>query len=242
MHWARAYLGLAALGVVGIAALTAPADASVCSVFRHRPCAPTYCSPFSHHPCRPFYGFPLGENLQLTITSPSAENASPEQKAAASQVHSDHAAGPDEHTGSASAGQTGEAPAVDAQDSGAQDSGAHDAGSQGGDTHDIDNIHGMFAALRSCWQPPPQDQAREGMQMSVRFSFTHDGKLKGPPRITYILPGVSDETKQVYAQSIKDTLDRCTPMPFTAGMAGAIAGRPIAVRFIDNRKPTEEHP
>ena len=77
--------------------------------------------------------------------------------------------------------------------------------------------------------------------MSVRFSFTRDGKLKGPPRITYILPGVSDETKQAYERSIKDTLERCMPMPFTEGMAGAIAGYPIAIRFIDNRKPHEEH-
>ena len=30
-------------------------------------------------------------------------------------------------------------------------------------------------------------------------------------------------------------LERCSPMPFTKGMAGAIAGRPIAIRFIDDR-------
>jgi hypothetical protein len=233
MRSGRTYLGLLALGVGGLTALAAPADASVCSVFRHRPCAPTYCSPFSHHPCRPFYGFPLGENLQLTITTASAENKSADQnKAAASQGASDQrASGSDEHPATA-----GGAVAPDAHEAGAQSSGPQD-----GDTHDIDNIHGMFAALRSCWQPPPQAQAREGMQMSVRFSFTHDGKLKGPPRITYSLPGTSDETKQAYQRAIMDTLDRCTPMPFTEGMAGAIAGYPIAIRFIDDRKPNEEH-
>ena len=37
--------------------------------------------------------------------------------------------------------------------------------------HDLDTIGDLFAALRSCWSPPPADTAREGMQMSVRFSF-----------------------------------------------------------------------
>ena len=34
----------------------------------------------------------------------------------------------------------------------------------------------------SCWSPPPADTAREGMQMSVRFSFKRSGEMIGPPR------------------------------------------------------------
>jgi hypothetical protein len=30
-------------------------------------------------------------------------------------------------------------------------------------------------------------------------------------------------------------LKRCVPLHFSAGMAGAVAGRPIAIRFVDNR-------
>ena len=30
--------------------------------------------------------------------------------------------------------------------------------------HDLDTIGDLFAALRSCWAPPPDDTAREGMQ------------------------------------------------------------------------------
>src|SRR3954468_20267327 len=33
--------------------------------------------------------------------------------------------------------------------------------------HDLDTIGDLFAALRACWSPPPADQSREGMQMSV---------------------------------------------------------------------------
>ena len=45
--------------------------------------------------------------------------------------------------------------------------------------HDLDTIGDLFAELRSCWSPPPADAAREGMQMSVRFSFKRSGEIIG---------------------------------------------------------------
>ncbi len=48
--------------------------------------------------------------------------------------------------------------------------------------HDLDSIGDLFAALRSCWTPPPADSAREGMQMSVRFSFKRSGEIIAAPR------------------------------------------------------------
>ena len=41
--------------------------------------------------------------------------------------------------------------------------------------------------------------------------------------------------REAYLQAITSTLERCTPMPFTDAMGGAVAGRPIAIRFIDDR-------
>src|SRR5207302_6673549 len=35
----------------------------------------------------------------------------------------------------------------------------------------LDTLTAMFDALRHCWVPPPREEARAGMQMSVRFSF-----------------------------------------------------------------------
>jgi hypothetical protein len=74
------------------------------------------------------------------------------------------------------------------------------------------------------------------MQMSVRFAFNRNGGIIGEPRVTYATPGVDDDTRKTYRAAIKDALDRCTPLPFSAGMGGAIAGRPIAIRYVDNRK------
>jgi hypothetical protein len=45
--------------------------------------------------------------------------------------------------------------------------------------HDLDSIADLFAALRSCWTPPPAAAAKEGMQMTVRFSFKRSGDLIG---------------------------------------------------------------
>jgi hypothetical protein len=101
--------------------------------------------------------------------------------------------------------------------------------------HRLDTIGDMFNALRACWVPPPQDEARPGMQMSVRLSFTSSGQMIGAPRVTYASPGAPPAARDMYHDAIMAALERCTPMPFTPGLGGALAGRPIAIRFVDNR-------
>jgi hypothetical protein len=102
--------------------------------------------------------------------------------------------------------------------------------------HDLDNIGDLFAALRSCWVPPPADVAREGMQMSVRFSFKRSGEMMGPPRITFATAGVPADTRETYLKAINASLAACIPLKFTDGLGGALAGRPIAIRYVDNRE------
>jgi hypothetical protein len=101
--------------------------------------------------------------------------------------------------------------------------------------HDLDNIGELFAALRSCWSPPPVDTAREGMQMTVRFSFKRSGELIGAPRLTFATAGVSPDTRATYLKAINASLDACVPLKFTGGLGGALAGRPIMIRYVDNR-------
>jgi len=101
--------------------------------------------------------------------------------------------------------------------------------------HDLDNIGDLFAALRSCWSPPPADAAREGMQMSVRFSFKRSGEMIATPRVTFATAGVSADTRATYLKAINASLDGCLPLKFTDGLGGALAGRPIAIRYVDNR-------
>lgn len=99
----------------------------------------------------------------------------------------------------------------------------------------LDSISDMYAALRACWVPPPKDEARHGMQYSVRFSFRRDGAVIATPRVTYTSHDAPPEVRSVYRDAVKAALDRCTPLHFSKGMGGAVAGRPIAIRFVDNR-------
>jgi hypothetical protein len=78
------------------------------------------------------------------------------------------------------------------------------------------------------------------MQYSVRFSFKRDGAIIATPWVTYASHDAPPEVRDIYRDAVNAALDRCTPLHFTAGMGGAVAGRPIAIRFVDNR--TIENP
>jgi hypothetical protein len=104
------------------------------------------------------------------------------------------------------------------------------------DEHKLNTLSAMFAALRGCWVPPPAAEAHNGMQMSVRLSFKRTGEIIGTPRVTYTTPNTPPEVRDLYHNAITAALERCTPMPFTTGLGGAVAGRPIAIRFVDNRE------
>jgi hypothetical protein len=99
----------------------------------------------------------------------------------------------------------------------------------------VDNIRDVFAKLRTCWKPPPASRANP-IDITVIVSFNRAGEILGHPRITYESEQATDNDRLEYRIAVMEALQRCTPMPFTEGMAGAIAGRPFAIQF-HNRKP-----
>jgi hypothetical protein len=103
------------------------------------------------------------------------------------------------------------------------------------DDRKLDSISDMFAALRACWVPPPKDEARHGMEYTIRFAFKRDGEVIAPPRMTYATHDAPAALRDLYREAVDAALQRCTPLHFSAGMAGAVAGRPIAIRFVDER-------
>ena len=44
------------------------------------------------------------------------------------------------------------------------------------------------------------------------------------------------DTRATYLKAINASLDACVPLKFTGGLGGALAGRPIAIRYVDNRE------
>jgi hypothetical protein len=99
----------------------------------------------------------------------------------------------------------------------------------------INSLQDLFAALRACWAPPARDQAQEGMQMTVRFAFRRSGEIMAPPFVTYTKAGTKVEVKQIYRHAIDEALDRCGRLSFSDAFKSAIAGRPISVRYVDDR-------
>ena len=99
----------------------------------------------------------------------------------------------------------------------------------------LNTIRDVFGALRACWVPPPLDQSREGTQITVVFSFKRDGEILGEPRFTFATHGLSVDGKSAYQRAVAAAIKRCNPLVFTPKLGGALAGRPFAIRFIDNR-------
>ena len=100
----------------------------------------------------------------------------------------------------------------------------------------INTLADVFTALRACWVPPLLQIAPAEMQITVRLSFRRSGALLGPPRITYESKDITEEQRTAYRRAVMATLQRCTPLPFTEALGQAIAGRPLTIRFVDQRK------
>jgi hypothetical protein len=105
---------------------------------------------------------------------------------------------------------------------------------------ELNTLNELFAVIRACWNPPSYDNARAGMRMTMRFSLNRDGGMIGPPMVTFSTPEVSSQTREIYRRAMLQSLKGCTPFRLTSGLGGAIAGRPIVVWVVDQRKAARE--
>jgi hypothetical protein len=102
----------------------------------------------------------------------------------------------------------------------------------------VDNIRDIVAKLKTCWKPPPASRANP-IDITVIVSFNRAGEIFGHPRITYESESATDNDRLIYRIAVMEALQRCTPMPFTESMAGAVAGRPFAVKFPARKPPPQ---
>jgi len=101
---------------------------------------------------------------------------------------------------------------------------------------EINTIRDVFAKLRTCWKPPPLSAANP-IDITMVVSFNREGVILGHPRITYESEQASDNDRLQYRVAVIETLQRCTPLPFTEGLGGAVAGRPLAIPFRTRKRP-----
>ena len=102
----------------------------------------------------------------------------------------------------------------------------------------VNTIKDVFEHLGTCWKPPPPSRAK-AMDITIIVSFNRSGAIMGRPRITYESPEADDNDRLAYRVAVMEALQRCTPMPFTESMAGAVAGRPFAVQFHSRKRPPQ---
>jgi hypothetical protein len=101
---------------------------------------------------------------------------------------------------------------------------------------DIETLQELFTILRRCWRPPPIDRAFADMRVTIRFSLKSNGELVGEPRITFVTPSAPRATADAYREAAISSIDHCLPLPLSSKLGGAVAGRPLALQFIDRRQ------
>ena len=94
---------------------------------------------------------------------------------------------------------------------------------------EVDRLADLWPALSACWQPPA---GSHGMEITLRFSLTRQGAIPGEPRITYSKLNGPPEARRAFRNMAMAALEACTPVNLSDGLGGAIAGRPISIRFI----------
>ena len=93
----------------------------------------------------------------------------------------------------------------------------------------IATLHQLGPALTACFHAPARSA---GSELTVRFSLTKDGAVLGTPKITFSRLVGGHQDQQAFVAAALKALDDCTPVAVTPGLGGAIAGRPLSVRFV----------
>ncbi|OMI07879.1 hypothetical protein BSN85_18985 [Bradyrhizobium brasilense] len=100
----------------------------------------------------------------------------------------------------------------------------------------LNTIKDVVLAIHRCWRPPPADKAGQ-IDITVIVSFNREGAILGHPRISYESQEATDNDRIAYRIAVMETLQRCTPLPFTESLGGAVAGRPFAIPFRNKKYP-----
>src|SRR5262249_14293675 len=99
----------------------------------------------------------------------------------------------------------------------------------------IATLTDLEAALLACWDPPPMEQSRPGMQITVLMSFKRNGELFGEPRITF-QSRAAEADRPPFRLAVAQPFKRCASLQFTEALGNAVAGQPLTMTFIDDRE------
>jgi hypothetical protein len=99
----------------------------------------------------------------------------------------------------------------------------------------LNTLRDIGDAVGGCWKWPPLNEVvHGGMELTVILSFKRNGEIFGA-RLSYQRRDVPAEERALYYASLLDALKLCSPLPLSASLGEAIAGRPFSFRFKDTR-------
>jgi hypothetical protein len=107
-------------------------------------------------------------------------------------------------------------------------------------SHPADRLNDIGPMLSKCLELPSGGEVQTGMQLAMRFAFKRNGELVADPRFTYTTDEAPENVKAAYHAAALDMLRRCTPLPITDRLGGAIAGHPMVVTIRDTRGLTPD--
>ncbi|WP_336486140.1 hypothetical protein [Methylobacterium nigriterrae] len=100
-------------------------------------------------------------------------------------------------------------------------------------TGPADTLPALFPVLAACWRVPPGLEGARNWQITARFALRRDGTLIGTPRITFAAGTLNAGSRAALVGATLGSIRRCVPAHVTPALGRAIAGRPLALRFID---------
>lgn len=87
----------------------------------------------------------------------------------------------------------------------------------------------LFSQLDNCLVVP---NGAAGSELTVVFSLRRNGSLLGRPRISFAKLRGSAAEQRTFVEGVASAFDKCLPGSITDGLGGAIAGRPLSMRFV----------
>lgn len=96
----------------------------------------------------------------------------------------------------------------------------------------IISVQDVGRYLGRCMHEHGLSAGREGRDVTVRMSFRRDGSIIGEPRVTYLRKISDPDEQKRFVPSLLLALKACLPVPIQPGLGSAIAGDPLAIRFL----------
>ena len=96
-----------------------------------------------------------------------------------------------------------------------------------------DTLQDLRSALTACWKAPAGSM---GSEITLRFSLTHKGELRGLPMITYSKLTGSRDDQERFAIAALAALLNCTPVRLTDSLGRIASQRMLHVRLISGPK------